>query len=241
MAVVIVLTVAFWGYRQFMSHFGGDYSDDSQWPYKDLTSGNYSTGYDGIDISRHQGRIHWDVLRHNTNIQFVYIKATEGRKRRDPRYASNVKNAREAGFQVGSYHFLHKGSSGKEQFEHFNKVVDRDLQDLLPVVDVEDDGMRGLSRADIQKCLLEFLTAAKSCYGKSPIIYCNENFYNKYLSPEFDNYYLFIASYNHAPVLKGKPRYDIWQYSERGRVRGIWNWVDLCRFAKGRSVKDISF
>ena len=48
-----------------------------------------------------------------------------------------------------------------------------------------------------------------------------------------------IASYNHEPVLPGKPHYDIWQYSRHGRVPGVWNWVDLNRFAKNRSIDDI--
>ncbi len=217
----------------------GTYEKDKLWPYKDLTSGPYSKNYDGIDISRHQGRIHWDVLKANKDIGFIYIKASEGKTKADPMFKTNAKKAHEAGFQVGAYHFLHKKSTGTAQFEFFRRATAGCHMDLIPVVDVEDDGMRGMGRAAIQTILRDFLMAAKAHYGKSPMIYCNEAFYNKYLSPEFDSYYLFIASYNHKPVLKGKPHYDIWQFSERGRIRGIWNWVDLNRFAPGRSVKDL--
>ena len=241
MAIVIVLTLVVFVFRrcQSSSDTEGTFETDAFWPYKDLTSGPFSKDYDGIDISRHQGRIHWDVLRHNSDIDFIYIKATEGKKTIDPLYQKNVEKAHEAGFMVGAYHFLHKRSTGKAQFEHFLSVTKDSPLDLLPVVDVEDDGMRGKSRKEIQTILRDFLVAAKAHYGKSPIIYCNENYYNRYLSPEFDSYYLYIASYSHKPVLEGKPRYDIWQFSERGRVRGIWNWVDLNRFAPGRSVEDI--
>lgn len=241
MAIVIVVTLVGFVYRRCQSSTTNDgtFEHDSAWPYKDLTSGPFSKDYDGIDISRHQGRIHWDVLRHNSDIKFIYIKATEGKRSSDPKYQKNVEKAHEVGFLVGAYHFLHKGSSGKSQFENFRRVTEDSPLDLLPVVDVEDDGMRGKSRKEIQTILSDFLVAAKAHYGKSPIIYCSEKFYNYYLSPEFDNYYLFIASYSHKPVLEGRPRYDIWQFSERGRVRGIWNWVDINRFAPGRSVKDI--
>lgn len=241
MAIVIVLTLVFFVFRrcQSSSDTEGTFETDASWPYKDLTSGPFSKDYDGIDISRHQGRIHWDVLRHNSDIDFIYIKATEGKKTIDPMYHKNVEKAHKVGFMVGAYHFLHKRSTGKAQFEHFLRVTKDSPLDLLPVVDVEDDGMRGKSRKEIQTILKDFLVAAKAHYGKSPIIYCNENYYNRYLSPEFDSYYLYIASYSHKPVLEGKPRYDIWQFSERGRVRGIWNWVDLNRFAPGRSVEDI--
>jgi len=213
---------------------------DSEWPEKDLTAGKkpYSTNYDGIDISHHQGRLHWDVVKKNRRIEFIYIKATEGRWYRDSRYFRNIRDARKADIMVGSYHFLRKGS-GKSQFAHFRRVVDRSKQDLLPMVDVESDGTRGMSRSEIQKTLRDFIAEAKQYYGKSPIIYTNEAYYKKYLSPEFDNYYLFIANYSREPKLPGKVKYDIWQFSEKGRVRGIWTWVDLNRFAPGRSLDDI--
>lgn len=85
-------------------------------------------------------------------------------------------------------------------------------------------------------------TSCKLCktyYGHSPIIYCSESYFKDYLSPEFDGYYLWIASYNHEPVLPGEPHYDIWQFSRHGRVPGVWNWVDLNRFADGRTLDDI--
>ena len=53
-------------------------SSDNQWPAHDLTSGQYSGSYDGIDISRHQGRIHWDELSEVKRLKFIYVKATEG-------------------------------------------------------------------------------------------------------------------------------------------------------------------
>ena len=125
------------------------------------------------------------------------------------------------------------------QFENFRAVYDKEKQDLLPVVDAEDDGTKGLSKSEIQLLLKTFCKLCKSYYGHTPIIYCSESYFKDYLSPEFDNYYLWIASYDHEPVLPGKPHYDIWQYSKHGRVPGVWNWVDLNRFAKNRSLSDI--
>lgn len=84
-----------------------------------------------------------------------------------------------------------------------------------------------------------FCKLCKTYYGHSPIIYCSESYFKDYLSPEFDGYYLWIASYNHEPVLPGEPHYDIWQFSRHGRVPGVWNWVDLNRFADGRTLDDI--
>ena len=76
-------------------------------------------------------------------------------------------------------------------------------------------------------------------YGVQPIIYCSASYYKDYLSPEFDEYLHFIANYSGKPVLPGEPTYDIWQFSRKGRIPGIWNWVDLNRFAEGMNVEEI--
>ena len=156
----------------------------------------------------------------------------------DPWYEANINQARKHQIPVGSYHF-HSKMPAVMQFENFRSVYDKEKQDLLPVVDAEDDGTKGLSKSEIQLLLKTFCKLCKSYYGHTPIIYCSESYFKDYLSPEFDNYYLWIASYDHEPVLPGKPHYDIWQFSKHGRVPGVWNWVDLNRFAKNRSLGDI--
>ena len=235
--LVLTFIIGFEAYRMISSYFIKRASD-KQWPTHDLTTGEYSGSYDGIDISRHQGRIHWDELGKIKRLQFLYIKSSEGTNIQDPWYESNIKNARERGIPVGSYHFLSKAPAAL-QFENFRSVYDKDKQDLLPVIDAEDDGTKGMSKTEIQLLLKTFCKLCKVYYGHTPMIYCSESYFKDYLSPEFDNYYLWIASYNHEPVLPGKPHYDIWQFSRHGRVPGIWNWVDLNRFSKNRSINDI--
>lgn len=213
---------------------------DEKWPYHDLTSGEYSGGYDGIDISRHQGKIRWQELRKVGRLKFVYVKITEGAATKDPWFERNVDSVRASGFLVGAYHFMTK-SPATLQFENFRANYDIDRQDLLPVVDVEDDGTRGWSREEIQSCLKTFCSLFSNYYGRTPIIYCSESYYKDYLSPDFDNYLLWIASYGHEPTLPGAPHYDIWQKSRRGRVPGVWNWVDLNRMGAGHVVEDFKW
>lgn len=235
--LVIIFIIGFETYRMISSYIIRRASDN-QWPTRDLTSGQYSGSYDGIDISRHQGRIHWDELRKIKRLKFVYVKSTEGTNIQDPWYESNIKKARESGILVGSYHFLSKAPAVL-QFENFRAVYDKDKQDLLPVVDAEDDGTMGMSKAEIQLLLKTFCKLCKTYYGHTPMIYCSESYFKDYLSPEFDGYYLWIASYNHEPILPGKPHYDIWQFCRHGRVPGIWNWVDLNRSSPKRNIDDI--
>ena len=211
---------------------------DENWPYRDIDA-PYSGGYDGVDISRHQGKIHWDVLSKNSQIKFIYIKATEGIYNEDPCYQRNVEEAKKHGFLIGSYHFLSKNFSGRRQFNHFSNVVDKDKQDLLPIIDIEDDGTLGWNREKIQSELADFIDACKDEYGKAPIIYCSESYFKDNLSPEFDKYILFIANYTGSPILPGKPVYDMWQFSKKGHIPGIWNWVDLDKLSPNINLDDI--
>ena len=101
------------------------------------TSYAQSNNYAGIDVSNHNGDIAWKEVKQNKTIQFVYIKATEGKTYVDPKYKKNIQNAQKNGFKVGSYHFFRMTSGAHEQFKHFKKVVNRDKQDLIPLIDDE--------------------------------------------------------------------------------------------------------
>ena len=204
------------------------------------TSNVTSADYDGIDISKYQGKIDWKKVKANRKIKFVYIKATEGATLSDRRYKTNLEGARAVDIPVGSYHFFTSQRSAKEQFANFKRHVPKSKQDLLPMVDVEEDGVHGCSREKLQKSLDEFMQLVKQEYGKYPLLYCPLDFYNKMLAPEFNKYYIFIARYGKsAPRLHGPGKHNLWQYSEKGRIDGIPNLVDLDKFENGTSVRDI--
>jgi len=196
--------------------------------------------YHGIDVSKHQGKIDWEQVASDSNIQFVYIKATEGRTLVDKRYRYNISEARKAGLKVGSYHFFTTRRSAQEQFENFCRHVRHSEQDLIPMVDVEESGCRGASRALLQERLGEFMRLVREEYGKYPLLYSQYRFYNEKLAPEFNKYFIFMARYGKAePKLHGTGRHNIWQYTERGRVKGIKGHVDLDRFVNGTDIRDI--
>ncbi len=209
-----------------------------QWPFRDMTKGAYTKNFDGIDISRHQGQIHWDELvEKNPQLRFVYIKATEGSSLVDPFYKRNFKAAKKRGVLVGSYHFLSYRTSMQRQADNFLANIDLSQQDLLLLVDVEKDGTCNWDRDTIQKNLAEFIRIIKERTGTSPMIYTNESYYHLNLYPQFNRYHLFIANYNQEPELTDT-EYDIWQFSKRGRVRGVRTYVDVNQLRKGVSVDD---
>ena len=209
--------------------------------YDHLKGKPYSRmAYDGIDVSKHNGVIQWQEVAKNTHIQFVYIKATEGRSLVDKRYRANIAAAREAGLRVGSYHFFTSRSSAQAQFRNFSSVADKQQQDLIPLVDVEEKGVRSWTPAQVVDSLSVFVSLVKQHYGKLHVIYSGSHFYNEVLAPHFNHHLLFIAAYkDDLPKLKGPGRYNIWQYSERGHVKGIGNYVDLNRFVSATTIDDL--
>lgn len=186
-------------------------------------------GIHGIDVSRYQQRISWSAVR-NMNVEgiqldFAFIKATEGSTRVDPYFRRNWQKAKQAGIVRGAYHFFVPGKDGKLQADNFIRTVDLNPGDLPPVLDIEQLGRGGA--ALLKPELKEWLREIETHYGVKPIIYTNADFYTRNLGSEFDSYPLWVAHYlqQHQPRIRRK--WDFWQHSEKGRVNGILSRVDF--------------
>ena len=195
--------------------------------------------YDGIDVSKHQGTINWEELKKNTKIKFVYIKASEGSNHVDSKYQENIKNARKHGFKVGSYHFFRTTSSARTQAINFLQTANRDEQDLIPVIDVEEN--KNWSRDRLRDSVKVFVDIVEDYYGCKPMIYASETFFNRHLGLAFKEYPLFIAKYSDvSPNVNIK--WILWQFSESGKFRAVKeNLVDMSRFNKGFTIENILY
>lgn len=183
----------------------------------------------GIDVSKYQKRINWKMVRQmkdrDLQLQFAFMKATEGTDIIDPQFSRNWKKAREAGITVGAYHFFTQSSSGHEQALFFMRQVSLQPGDLPPVLDVET--FRG---ADVESFLNEvevWLKVVEDRYRQRPIIYTNAGFYNQYLAGRFDHYPLWVAHYQNRNSPKVNRPWQFWQHNEKGRVNGIRSMVDF--------------
>lgn len=200
--------------------------------------GKNDNGSFGIDVSHHNGKINWSEVKRNFKLQFVYVKATEGATYVDASYARNIAGARKAGFLVGSYHYFRMTSSAHDQFKNFVKTIGDNKQDLLPMVDVETTDRH--SRKETQDSLNVFIRLVKAHFGRAPMIYATNRSYNEICAPDYNNYHLYIGRYGkNPPRIVGKGQYSIWQYSEKGRLKGIPKPVDLAKFNPRYSIKDI--
>ena len=200
--------------------------------------GNINSLYtEGIDISHYQERIDWDQVRQEP-IPYVYIKATEGCNFIDSHYATNVREAHRVGLSVGSYHFYRPNVDWQQQLAHMTSIVKTEEQDLVPLIDVEVRGH--VSEGKFISDLKNFVAAVEKHYGKRPLIYSGQNFYNKHLAGHFPQHQFMIARYSsQQPLLSDGKSYIMWQYSERGRVPGIRTNVDRSRIIGDFSLREL--
>ena len=199
----------------------------------------------GVDVSSYQADIDMNVLKEQ-NIEFIYIKATEGSNTQDERFADNWNNAKEAGLLSGAYHFFSYDSEGRTQAENFINTVGPDLKGrLLPVVDVEyygDKEQNPPEKEDVIRELRVYLEMIEAEYGIKPLIYTRSDIYDKYLKGEFDEYKKWISSLYTPISWKYKDDWYIWQYLNRGEFEGYTGgekYIDLNVLNKDKALEDL--
>jgi lysozyme len=182
----------------------------------------------GIDISHHQGKIDWEALREE-GISFVIIKATEGGDFKDRRFAENWADSKQEGYRTGAYHFYRFCKTGEEQARNFIESVPVEEDNLPPAIDLEFGGscVNGATKQDILREVKIFLDTLEAHYGKKPIIYSTNEFYEQYLQNEFPGHPIWIRNIYQRPRLKDGRNWAIWQYANRGHLSGIDTYVDL--------------
>lgn len=217
--------------------------DDDEHEVKVVGDKNYNNNslvYDGIDVSNYQKDINWRAAAEDPSIKYVYVKATEGATHKQHRYRANLENARRHGVKVGSYHFLSTTSPIRKQFENFISMAKPEEQDLIPLLDVETH--TGWSAKQLQDSVKLFCVLLEEYYGCKPMIYTNVSYFNTLLGYDFKNYPLFIARYSKSePQLNFGAKWILWQFSDKGIINGIDARVDLSRFNRGCSLKDITY
>ena len=183
----------------------------------------------GIDVSHYQKKIDWEKVSKNTNpkIQFVYIKASEGVTWKDKRFKYNYKNAKSNNLRVGVYHFFSPSTLGKNQFKEFKTIYPKDENDLPVMIDCEK---MSDSKSNYFKELYIMLELCENYYGSKPVIYSTQRFYNTNLIYKLKDYKLMIGRYNNKknePNLLDNRKWDIWQFTEKGKINGISQYVDI--------------
>jgi lysozyme len=184
----------------------------------------------GIDVSYLHGAIDWPSAR-AARIDFAYIRASEGRDSRDPRFSANWTGARSAGVGRGALHVFTLCAAGSEQAGNFIALVPRDADALPPAIALEF-ALSCTQRPDRRVLLREIETFIRmvEAHSERPVML--------YVTPEFDERYrvseaidrpLWLRSLFREPSYGAHP-WVMWQANDRRSVDGVeipvsWNVV----------------
>ncbi len=184
------------------------------------------SGLEGIDLSHHNGLVDWEALN-KEGVEFIYLKATEGRDWKDPLFQTHWQAALSNGYYTGAYHFYLLCKPGQAQADNFIQSVGVRTDTLPPAIDLEyaENCVPEGDRASVLGELKIYLDAVEAEYGQRPVIYTTPDFYADWVVGNFEDYPIWIRSLSGPPVIDAA----IWQYAMDGRLAGIGGPVDRNR------------
>lgn len=179
----------------------------------------------GIDVSEWNGKIDFEKLNPD-EVQFIMLRAG-GWKYKDKQFERNYIEAKKHKIPIGAYFFtgpnFATSEQGKIEAEYFISLLDNKSFEYPVVADVEavsiKKGKRNITNATNAFCK----TLEQS--GYYPMIYGSEiSVFRNRLSQDQLNYDFWVANWTgQFPQMP----YTMFQYGDRGDIRGIKGFVDL--------------
>lgn len=215
----------------------------------------FSSGIqEGIDVSYHNGKLDWSVIK-NAGVDFAIIRAAyrgygkNGTLVKDTEFANNILNAQAQGIPVGVYIYS-QAITTAEAVQEANYILDiiRGYSIDLPVVfdyefaGVEDGRLDSawssgkLNKSKMTEITLAFCDTVKNA-GYNAMVYANKTFLNTnidHVAIENAGYQVWLAHYTTNTNYTGE--YKIWQYTSDGSIPGIANKRFDCNFMYSGSL-----
>ncbi|MDR0823535.1 MAG: glycoside hydrolase family 25 protein [Prevotella sp.] len=190
----------------------------------------------GIDVSHHQQKIDWEKLD-KKEVQFAFIKATEGGNHKDSLFQENWRGAIRHNIPVGAYHFFSFCKDGCEQARNYIHYVPKDSIDLPPIIDLEYGGncLESNRKRNMIAEITKYMEIIENHYQKKVLIYTTNEFYKNHLINQFPDNPIWIRDILSKPQLPDGRKWLFWQYTGRGRIDGINTFVDLNAYAGSRA------
>lgn len=204
----------------------------------------------GPDLNEYKDQVNFSVLAYT--VDFIYLRASgsaTGRVRVDAKFVEYAKACRNFGIPSGAYHYAvasNDPTTADVQCDGFINALQsgygtKDYGDLFPVIDVEAPADKSISTTTLVNWVDRFRKRFESKTRRRLMIYTGTFFaeiYDDFKVPgkgyPLSNMPLWIAMYKEIPGnppfppdLGGWKRWKLWQYTEKGNIRGVNPPVDL--------------
>lgn len=179
----------------------------------------------GVDVSNHQGAIDWRAVAAD-DIQFAYIKASEGGDFVDERFQENWQGAGDADIKRGAYHFFTLCRPGVDQARNFLRTTKLEDAELPPAMDLELGG-NCRDRPPVEQVNAEieaFVELVESEIGREVVLYVLGNWEDLYPVPRAT---ADRPRWVRRIGLRPSGDWALWQFSGVARVDGVKGPVDL--------------
>ncbi|MBR0385565.1 MAG: Ig-like domain-containing protein, partial [Erysipelotrichaceae bacterium] len=196
----------------------------------------YRAFSNGIDVSEWQDTLtlnDWLAIK-NYGIDFAILRAGHGTGWKDVQFENNYAKAREAGVQLGVYHYVEATTVEEAQNEAYMMMewLDGKRFEYPVIIDIEDSDQRGLSPELFSEIIIAY-GSILAHGGYKVAVYSYASLLDSKCTDEV------LALYDvwqaHWGTLKPsvfeKP-YTMWQYTSDGTVAGINGRcdMDICFF-----------
>ena len=195
-----------------------------------------------MDVSRWQGSIDWDAVKHSGKIDGVMIRAMgnskEGKPSKpyiDPFFARNYAECTRLDIPVGVYGYFKASTKAQADRELalFKQALGGRAFQLPVAVAIEDKLQEALSKSALTDIVAHCLSVVES-WGVYAMLYTGLYFgqTNLYIGgAALKPYDVWLAAYRTKKPAPGWP-FGMWQYTSAARVPGVSTNVDMSRAYK---------
>lgn len=194
-----------------------------------------------IDISNYQGDVDWNQVKNSGKADFVILRLGTGwtihqeganwvcdTSKGDKRFKEYAASCERLGIPIGGYFFSYADSveDAKKEAQLALEMLKGVKVDYPIYYDLEDMSTTGTQSpatiAEMAKVFNDTLSAAGYQVG----VYANKSWFTSTLNhPYFKTQRQWLAQYNTNSTYNAQ--YEMWQYTSKGSVPGIYGNVDL--------------
>ncbi|MBR0423296.1 MAG: LysM peptidoglycan-binding domain-containing protein [Clostridia bacterium] len=186
--------------------------------------------FNGIDVSEIQGNINWKNVS-LSNIDFAMIRATYGSSGVDDQFINNMNNIKDTDIAVGVYHQSNAQNVNDVTAEayHFLETI-RPYKFSYPLaLNIESEIAMNIGKEFFTNIISSFFEILKKS-GYDILLYASQEMIDNYIDmSRLEDVKIWLADLtsNVSERLPLDPNVAIWQYSNRGVIRGISGNVNL--------------
>lgn len=181
----------------------------------------------GIDVSVHNGSIDWAKVK-ASGVDFAIIRAGYGSvaSQKDKKFEENYKGATKQGIAVGAYWYSYAKNiaQAEEEAKTCLSIIKGKKFDMPIFYDLEESSTFNSGQTNaIASKFCEILEAAGYWVG----IYSSSSAFNHYFNDSIKKRFSIWTAHWNTDKPAHPSEYDVWQYTDKGKVTGINENTDL--------------